>query len=197
MAGFPSPFGNDDSDLFDDYDAFEPDTIPQPGYFLGNQNVLTGEEHVAFHQVTKEIFEERKVYDMTFNYNLARLNLDTRHTNAGYRYAEEVENPSVLRAEFTPTTPFCPQTHTLTIGSFRAWNGLDDRHDYELVRVRAADMHHQSEAINDQLGEIEEKYVETGDPTVEATESSEVGSNPMERSMREEGVSRGSPKSPF
>jgi len=91
---------------------------------------------------------------MTFNYNLARLNLDTRHTSAGYRYADErddaidaVESEDidrVLRAEFTPTTPFCPQTHTLTIGSFRAWNGLADRHEYDLVRVRAAPMHHQS-----------------------------------------------------
>jgi len=50
---------------------------------------------------------------MTFNYNLARLNLDTRHTSAGYRYADErddaidaVESEDidrVLRAEFTPT----------------------------------------------------------------------------------------------
>jgi len=71
---------------------------------------------------------------MTFNYNLARLNLDTRHTGAGYRYAVERDDADdaveaedidrVLRAEFTPTTLFCPQTHTLTIGSFRAWNGL-------------------------------------------------------------------------
>ncbi|MFA9518294.1 hypothetical protein ACERIT_13950 [Halopenitus sp. H-Gu1] len=191
MAGFPSPFGNDDGDLFDGDDEFVPDHLPRPGAFLEGHDVLTGEEHLAFHEVTKECFEERKVYDMTFNYNLARLNLDTRHPGAGYRYAEQTDDSAILRAEFTPTTPFCPQTHTLTIGSFRAWNGLRDRHDYDLVRVRADRMHHQSEAINEQLAELEELYLETGDVTIVPEESDGVGSNPMERSMREEGPSRG------
>jgi hypothetical protein len=197
MAGFPSPFGSDAGDLFDGYDEFVPDNLPRPGAFLEGHDVLTGDEHVAFHRVTKDCFEERKVYDMTFNYNLARLNLDTRHPGAGYRYAEEedhveeVDDPAVLRAEFTPTTPFCPQTHTLTMGSFRAWNGLSDRHDYDLVRVRAARMHHQSEAINDQLAELEERYLETGDVTVVPEDADEVGSTPMERSKREESPSRG------
>jgi len=103
---------------------------------------------------------------------------------------------SVLRAEFTPTTPFCPQTHTLTIGSFRAWNGLSDRHEYDLVRVRAAPMHHQSEAINEQLAELETTFLEEGDPEAEPTDAREVGSNPMERAMKEEGTSRGS-QAPF
>ena len=196
MPGFPSPFGGtDDGELFGEYDEFVPEHVPEPGAFLDGHHVLSGADHVAFHELTRELFEERKVYDMTFNYNLARLNLDTRHENAGYRYAEERDDPSVLRAEFTPTTPFCPQTHTLTIGSFRAWNGLTDRHDYDLVRVRAARMHHQSDAINEQLEELEEAYLSTGSVT-HAPEGN-VGSTPMERAERNEGPSRGGPEAPF
>jgi hypothetical protein len=207
MPGFPSPFGTDDSSLFDNYDEFVPDHNPMPDRFLEGHEMLEGSDHVAFHRLTRELFEERKVYDMTFNYNLARLNLDTRHKNAGYRYAVERDSADdaiedervdrVLRAEFTPTTPFCPQTHTLTIGSFRAWNGLSDRHEYDLIRVRPAPMHHQSEAISDQLAELERKYVETGDVTADPEDSAEVGSNPMERAMQNEGASRGSPNAPF
>lgn len=207
MPGFPSPFGRDDDSLFDGYDEFVPDHNPMPDRFLQGHDVLTGSGHVAFHRLTRELFEERKVYDMTFNYNLARLNLDTRHENAGYRYAVEdrstadaIDHESVdcvLRAEFTPTTPFCPQTHTLTIGSFRAWNGLSDRHEYDLVRVRPAPMHQQSEAISDQLAELEQKYLATGDVTVDPEDSADVGSNPMERAKRNETASRGSPESPF
>lgn len=207
MPSIPSPFGKDDDSLFDGYDEFVPDNNPMPDRFLEGHDVLAGSDHVAFHRLTRELFEERKVYDMTFNYNLARLNLDTRHKNAGYRYAIERENVDdaikddslerVLRAEFTPTTPFCPQTHTLTIGSFRAWNGLSDRHEYDLVRVRTAPMHHQSEAINDQLAEFEQKYLATGDVTADPEDSAEVGSNPMERAMQNEGASRGSPDAPF
>jgi hypothetical protein len=207
MPGFPSPFGSDDSDLFDSYDEFVPEHVPGADRFLDGHDLLAGRDHVAFHRLTRELFEERKVYDMTFNYNLARLNLDTRHGGAGYRYAEERADADdavagegidrVLRAEFTPTTPFCPQTHTLTIGSFRAWNGLSGRHEYDLVRVRAAPMHHQSDAINDQLAELERTYVETGDVTAAPEDSDAVGSNPMERAMREEEPSRGSPNAPF
>ncbi|WP_181691611.1 hypothetical protein [Natronomonas sp. LN261] len=207
MPGFPSPFGSDDSGLFDSYDEFVPEDVPTPGRFLTGHDVLTGRDHVAFHRLTRELFEERKVYDMTFNYNLARLNLDTRHTNAGYRYAEERPDADdavgddgadrVLRAAFTPTTPFCPQTHTLTFGSFRAWNGLSERHEYDLVRVRAAPMHHQSEAINDQLAELETTYLETGDLTAGPEASAGVGSTPMERTGEREEPSRGSPDAPF
>ncbi|WP_207592839.1 hypothetical protein [Halomontanus rarus] len=195
MVPFPSPFGDDDGGLFDDYEQFVPENIPRPGPFLEGHRILRDDEHVDFHDRTREVFEERKVYDMTFNYNLARLNLDTRHSGAGYRYAEEAGDPSVLRAEFTPTTPFCPQAHTLTIGSFRAWNALSDRHEYSLVRVRTAPMHHQSEAINDQLEELEETFLETGSVTHEPEGT--VGSNPMERAMREERPSRGGPDAPF
>lgn len=207
MPGFPSPFGSDDGDLFDGYDEFVSDHLPRPGEFLESHHLLTGTDHVAFHRLTRDCFEERTVYDMTFNYNLARLNLDTRHENAGYRYAVERDDADdavgsddidrVLRAEFTPTTPFCPQTHTLTIGSFRAWNGLADRHEYDLVRVRAAPMHHQSGAINEQLAELERTYLETGDVTADPGGGTEIGSNPMERSMENEGPSRGSTDAPF
>ncbi|WP_232820502.1 hypothetical protein [Halorussus litoreus] len=207
----------EDGGLFDGYDEFVPENIPVPGAFLQGHDVLAGEDHVAFHDVTRELFEERTVYDMTFNYNLARLNLDTRHENAGYRYAEEVaenakdddeflgeenENPGttddrrVLRAEFTPTTPFCPQTHTLTMGSFRAWNGLADRHEYDLVRVRADEMHHESEQINQQLADLEATYLETGDLSANPNQRVEVGSTPMERAKSDEGPSRG-PQAPF
>ena len=113
------------------------------------------------------MFEERGVYDMTFGYNLAKLNRDTRHPEAGFRYAVEdgtanAERASVLRAEFTPTRAFCPQSDTLTKGSFRAWNGLDERHEYDLVRVRVDGMHQRSEEINEELTELEAAYQETG-----------------------------------
>jgi hypothetical protein len=196
MPSFPSPFGSDDDDsLFDSYDEFVPEHIPEPDQFLHGHDVLADEAHLAVHRLTRELFEERTVYDMTFNYNLARLNLDTRHANAGYRYARERDDPAVLRAEFTPTTPFCPQTHTLTIGSFRAWNGLSDRHEYDIVRVRAAPMHQQSDAINEQLEALEQTYRETGEVSDEMP--SDIGSNSMERSMRKEGTSRGSSEAPF
>ena len=146
----------------DDDGEFGPEHLPDRGPFLEGHDVLIDDAHAAFHETTRELFEERTVYDMTFNYNLARLNLDTRHPDAGYRYAEEAGDPSILRAEFTPTTAFCPQTHTLTIGSFRAWNGLSDRHEYDLVRVRAAPSHHQSDAVNDRLIELETAFEETG-----------------------------------
>jgi hypothetical protein len=196
MAGFPSPFADSDDDIFDGYDEFVPEHIPESGPFLEDHDVLTDEQHVTFHELTKELFEERGVYDMTFNYNLARLNLDHRHPDAGYRYAEETDDQSILRAEFTPTTPFCPQSHTLTIGSFRAWNGEIDRLDYDLVRVHLHPMHHQSAAINEQLDELEAKYLETGSVMVMLENNQKIGSNPMERAKREEGPSRG-PQSPF
>jgi len=207
MSRFSSPFGGADDSLFDSYDELVPDTLPQPDAFLDGHDVLAGSDHVGFHRLTRELFEERTVYDMTFNYNLARLNLDTRHTNAGYRYAVETGDGGdtvppdgierVLRAEFAPTTPFCPQTHTLTIGSFRAWNGLTDRHEYDLVRVRAAPMHQRSGAINEQLAELEEKYLDAGDVAADPVDSPEVGSTPMERTMRNERASRRAPDGPL
>jgi len=188
MAGFPSPFGGSEA-LFDDYDEFVPEHVPAAGESLEGHAVLTGADHVAFHRLTRDLFEEPTVYDVTFNYNLARLNLDTRHANPGCRCAEEGDDPAVLRAEFTPTTPFCPQTHTLTKGSFRAWNGLDDRHEYDLVRVRADRMHHRSDATNEELAELEAAYRETGDVTV--TVDSDA-STPVGRAPTEDGTIPGS-----
>lgn len=171
MASIAGLFGTEAG--FDDYDEVVPEHLPSAGPFLAGHDLLTGREHAAFHRLTRWLFEERTVYDMTFDYNLARLNLDSRHEKAGYRYARERPDAAdgasgdgidrVLRAEFTPTTPFCPQTHTLTVGSFRAWNGLADRHEYDLVRVRVAPMHHESGAINDELASLEASCLERGE----------------------------------
>ncbi|MEZ3117247.1 hypothetical protein RYH80_15125 [Halobaculum sp. MBLA0147] len=182
-----TPFGGGDA-TFDDRGSFVPEHLPDPGPFLEPHRVLRDEDHVVFHELTRTLFEERGVYDVTFDYNLAELNLDRRHETAGFRYAVEqsaggegghpdtggedadggaapldaVDGP-VLRAEFTPTTEFCPQTETLTVGAFRAWNGLADRHDYALVRVRVAPTHHDSAAVDDRLRELERQFVASGE----------------------------------
>lgn len=155
MVGLP--FGrSSESTAFDEPDAFVPDHLPEPGPFLEGEEVLSGDEHVAVHMVATDIFEERGVYDMTFGYNLAKLNLDPRHPDAGFRYAEDGEG--VLRVEFTPTTEFCPQGDTLAKGACRAWNELSDRHDYDLVRVRIAPSHQQAAAVNEDLVSLEASY---------------------------------------
>ncbi|MDH5019966.1 hypothetical protein [Halobacterium rubrum] len=156
-------FGASSEDALAPAGEFDPSVEPTPGDFLDDHDVLDGDDHVAFHETTRELFEERGVYDMTFGYNLADLNRDTRHTEAGYRYAEDADDPDVLLAEFTPTTPFCPQSETLTVGSFRAWNALADRHGYDLVRVRVAPMHQRSGDINDALADLEAEFRETGE----------------------------------
>ncbi|MFB6102639.1 MAG: hypothetical protein ABEJ73_08750 [Haloplanus sp.] len=164
MPIVPRPWSSD-SDDFDDYDSFDPAHLPEPGPFLDGHAVLTGREHAAFHRLTRVRFEARTVYDVTFGYNLARLNLDTRHPDAGYRYAVDADDPSTLRAEFTPTTAFCPQSDTLATASFRAWNDHDSEcaHEFDLVRVRVAPMHDDSERINGRLAELEATYRESGD----------------------------------
>jgi len=186
MVGVPSPFGGSDT-AFDAYDEFVPGNVPPPGPFLDGHDVLEGRRHLAVHRLARALFEERGVYDMTFGYNLARLNVDPRHPDAGYRYAVEqsdpVERPGtddavasdeaassdggqpsrVLRAEFTPTTAFCPQSDTLTKASFRAWNGLADRHEFDVVRVRVAPMHQRAVAINGELERLETAFRETGE----------------------------------
>lgn len=172
MAGVPGPFGGSANRAaeFDSYDAFVPAHLPEAGTFLQGGDVLTGRDHAAFHRLTRALFEERGVYDVTFGYNLARLNLDSRHPDAGYRYALETTvadhlvevDGQVVRAEFTPTTPFCPQSDTLATGSFRAWNGTADRHEFDLVRVRVDDSHHRHEAINRSLERLERQFLESG-----------------------------------
>ena len=176
MTIVPRPWSSDDD--FDDYGGFEPAHLPQPGPFLDGHAVLTGRDHAAFHRLTRERFEERTVYDVTFGYNLARLNLDTRHPTAGYRYAVDADNPSVLRAEFTPTTEFCPQSDALSTASFRAWNADDVGYDhgYDLVRVRVAPMHGESERINGRLAEMESALRGDGDlPDGEGTGTTPLG----------------------
>jgi hypothetical protein len=160
MPGFLSGIGGDAG--FDAYDEFVPAHIPEPGTFLAGHDVLTEWEHLAVHRFAHRLFEERGVYDMTFGYNLARLNADERHPDAGFRYARESGDPGVLRAEFTPTTEFCPQSDTLTIGSFRAFNGERERHEYDVVAVRVNESHQQSTAINGKLRQLEETFRDRG-----------------------------------
>lgn len=174
MNGIRSLIG-DDEPAFTDPGVFDPETVPDPGEFLLGHDVLENRRHATFHRLTADRFEDRGVYDVTFGYNLAKLNRDTRHPDAGYRYAVDAEDPSVLRAEFSPTTEFCPQTDTLTRGSFRAWNADTDRHGFDLVRVRVAASHQQSEAVNEALAEMEAQYRETGevDPAESTAEQPE------------------------
>jgi hypothetical protein len=195
MPSIPRPFASDDADdeTFDEYDEFRPDHLPIPGPALQGADVLTGEKHCAFHRLTRDIFEERGVYDATFGYNLARLNLDSRHPDAGWRYArvsdadrdesaagggdDATEDATdVLLAEFTPTTEFCPQSESLTVGAFRAWNGLSDRHDFDRVSVALAPMHHESTAINEKLRTLEERLAADGE-VPDARSSPETGSS--------------------
>ncbi|MEF8884816.1 MAG: hypothetical protein V5A44_06810 [Haloarculaceae archaeon] len=180
MVGVPSPFGGSDT-AFDAHDEFVPEHVPPPGEFLDGHDVLAGRDHLAVNRLARDLFEEQGVYDMTFGYNLARLNNDPRHPDAGYRYAIEDADAAdadgavdpdvpkgsgdgesdptrVLRAEFTPTTAFCPQSDTLTRGTFRAWNGLAGRHEFDLVRVRVAPMHQRSVEINGELRQLEARF---------------------------------------
>ena len=155
MNPFSASRDDTSSELFDEDSTFVPAHIPTPGPTLEGHDLLEDDDHVRFHEVTRELFEERGVYDVTFGYNLTKLNLDRRHPEAGYRYAIDRDDLSILWAEFTPTTPFCPQAGILTKGSFRAWNGLSDRHSYTEVRVRVHPMHHQSMTVNAELEALE------------------------------------------
>ncbi|WP_236544771.1 hypothetical protein [Salinirussus salinus] len=198
--GFGSFLGSSGEESFDEHGDFVPGHLPEPGEFLEGHEVLTGEAHVAFHGTARDLFEERGVYDMTFGYNLARLNLDTRHPTAGFRYAEEIAglegaagpegqtgeatdgiDGPVLRAEFTPTTEFCPQSDTLTLGAFRAFNGELESHAYDLVRVRVDGMHHESASINGKLRQLEESFAHTGEVRSDVTPDSCAEEVPSER----------------
>jgi hypothetical protein len=162
MSPLPSFGGSGGGDGFDDDDAFVAENLPAPGPHLEGHDVLTGDAHVEVHEIARELFEERGVYDVTFGYNLARLNQDRRHPDAGFRYALDADDPAVLRAEFTPTTEFCPQGLTLARGASRAWNGLSDRHGYDSVSVRLHPMHQNSDSVNDELAALESG--DGGDP---------------------------------
>ena len=136
---------------FDSFEEFVPEHLPDPGPQLVEHDILDGDDHVEVHRMVQEVFEERGVYDTTFGYNLAKLNLDPRHPDAGFRYA--VEDGVILHAEFTPTTAFCPQGEVLTTAANRALNGLTDSHEFDRVAVHIADLHQDSEAINDRLAD--------------------------------------------
>jgi len=155
-----------DGPEFDPADAFVPAHLPAPGEFLQGHDVLTDEKHVVVHRHAAEAFEKYGVYDATFGYNLARLNRDPRHTDAGFRYAEEDDDASTLRAEFTPTTAFCPQAEPLAVGAARALNGVE-AHSYDLVRVRVDESLNGSVAINDRLERLEADDIDppATDPT--------------------------------
>ncbi|MFB6233864.1 MAG: hypothetical protein ABEH81_02060 [Halopenitus sp.] len=169
-------FGGDGGTVeFDDPGTFVPGTVPAPGLFLDGHAVLDGDAHVAVHEESRDRFERFGVYDATFGYNLAKLNRDTRHPEAGFRYGVDPERPDVLRVEFTPTTAFCPQSTTLTRGVFRAWNATDSA--FRLVSVRVDPMHQRSEATNDRLRELEAHYEETGEVVDEAGASDAVGAS--------------------
>lgn len=150
------------TEAFDEPGTFVSDHLPESGRFLETGTVLDGERHATVHEWSREAFEARGVYDATFGYNLARLNLDTRHPDAGIRYALAGDE---LRAEFTPTTEFCPQAETLAVAAFRAWNDRGDGAEtpappdalsrIEHVRVRVAPRHREHEAINDRLRALE------------------------------------------
>lgn len=145
-----SLFDRGDSSVpdFDGYDEYVPSALPDPGPRLSEHEVLVDDEHVSVHRMVRDVFEERGVYDTTFGYNLAKLNLDPRHPDAGFRYATDDET---LYVEFTPTTAFCPQGNVLTIAASRALNDLADRHEFDTVEVRIADRHQHSESINEEL----------------------------------------------
>ncbi|MFB6163519.1 MAG: hypothetical protein ABEJ86_08820 [Halococcoides sp.] len=117
--------------------------------------------------MVRDIFEEREVYDTTFGYNLAKLNLDPRHPDAGFRYA--IEDGDILHVEFTPTTAFCPQGEILTTAASRALNDLTDDHEFDRIEVRIADSHQHSEAINDGLDDDSPANQATGDRSSEST----------------------------
>ncbi|KDS90510.1 hypothetical protein FK85_13430 [Halorubrum saccharovorum] len=144
---------------FDPADAFVPEHVPEPGAFLAGHDVLDGRDHVALHRTVADAFEEHGVYDATFGYNLARLNRDPRHTDAGFRYAEDADDPTTLRAEFTPTTAFCPQAEPLAVGAFRALDAVDT-HGYDLVRVRVDASLDGSDAVNERLAKMETGEIE-------------------------------------
>ncbi|GAB3419690.1 hypothetical protein GCM10027435_21370 [Haloparvum alkalitolerans] len=186
--------GDADDDVFDEEGAYVPEHLPEPGAFLDGHEVLTGDDHLAVHAASRERFEEFGVYDATFGYNLAQLNRDTRHPDAGLRYAVDDVAPDVLRVEFTPTTAFCPQSGTLVTGIFRAWNASES--EYRLVSVRVAPMHQHSEATNEKLAGLEERYLETGEVAVDEESPTASGADESETGTREDGGS-GASSAPF
>lgn len=146
---------------FEEPGEYVPETLPEPDEFLREHEILTDERHLAVHEMVRDCFEEFGIYDMTFGYNLAKLNRDKRHPGAGFRYATPTNDAQELLATFTPTTEFCPQGDSLAVGAFRALN-RSDHHDYDIVRVRVHQIHHHSETINARIRSMEETFLDSG-----------------------------------
>ena len=140
-------------DHFDPIGTFVPENIPEIGDHLEAHDVLDGDRHIAVHQCARDLYETFGVYDMTFGYNLADLNRDRRHPDAGCRYAESATENDVLLIAFTPTTEFCPAAEPLAVGMARAWNRSETA-PYGLVRVRVSPMYHASETLNRRLRDM-------------------------------------------
>lgn len=168
-----SLFGSDPE--FDPADEFVAEHLPAVDPFLADHDVLTGKEHASVHRQVAEAFEAHGVYDATFGYNLARLNRDPRHPDAGFRYAVERSDPTTLRATFTPTTAFCPQAEPLAVGAYRALNTVD-AHGYDHVRIRVDDSLHGSGEINGRLKGFESSEEEP--PALGGDEACESGGTP-------------------
>lgn len=149
MSLFDSLRG-DPEDEFVDRDRFAPEFLPAPGPALADATVLTDDDHHAVHEAARAAFEDRGVYDATFGYNLAKLNRDRRHPDAGLRYGRPPDDPSALVVEFTPTTPVCPQGETLGVGAARALRAELEASVASRVSVRVTD-HQRTDAINDRL----------------------------------------------
>ena len=149
----------DEEGRFDPPDAFAPESLPDPGDWLGSggATVLTGADHVAVRAAVREAFDERGVRDATFGYVLTKLERDRAHPDAGLRYARDGRT---LRIEFVPTSEFCPQGGSLALAAARALAAERDRHGFITVRVRVADDYHASESVNRRLREA---AGETGD----------------------------------
>mgnify|MGYP006281273849 FL=1 len=57
---------------FDGYDEFVPENLPAPGPNVEEHEDLTDDDHIEVHQIARDVFERRGVYDSTFGYNLAK-----------------------------------------------------------------------------------------------------------------------------
>lgn len=173
MPDFLSLFGR--RDFLDEWDQYIPDHLPEPGPYLDGHDVLTGDDHVAIHTAVRDVFELRGVYDVAYDYNLARLNIDRRYPDAGLRYAIDADDSTHLRVEFTPSTEFCPQAASLAPAAFRAlW--AEGVKEYDQVTVRIAPAHHIADSINEALEGLEATARESGSlPPPSGASSEDLG----------------------
>jgi hypothetical protein len=177
MPGLPF-VGGEDGPPLDDVDAFVPQHLPDPGPALADADVLTGEAHLAVHATVRGVFEERGVEDLSIGYNLADLNRDRRHPDAGLRYGTAAGGDR-LWAELTPATAFCPGAHAVARGAFRALNAERERLDVERVRVRVRE-HLRADAIDEGLAALDAAFRETGTLPTSAEAPVDVADPPVE-----------------